>query len=418
MLIIADLISAIIQSILISYFPYYCMKKDGLIIQEGTILKLVTSTLLIFFSIQFISIKIGESSLSLILMDILNILILLCFYFKNYNRVIVSYSLISILLILISIVFGNIHWPYIQGLIPIEHSIISEIIVMYLPIYLIEISIFIFIDKIYETYKFLSKRKHSFEILLLILFLLNYISPLSLMIHNNDNVVLKNIFILSLIAFVAIVSMYFVNLKKKMYEIDILNKMLNEKNDELRKIKHDYGSQISYINGLYIMEQYERLGIVLKDIISGNNSTSDNLRILSNSESIISIIVTSLITDDVNVIVEEESDLSELKISKYELQKIISNIVNNAVTAINSNGLIVIKTYKIFNSIYINIKNDGPKIDDKILDKIFNPDFTTKRNKDNGFGLTIVKELVIKNNGKVSVTSNDDYTEFKIVFKI
>lgn len=418
MLIIADLISTIIQSILVSYFPYYCMKKDCLIRQKGTSLKLASSTLLIFFSIQFISVKIGGSSLSLILMDILNIIILLCFYFKNYNRVIISYSLISILFIMTSIIFGNIHWSYIQGLVSIENAAISEIIVMYLPMYLIEISIFIFIDKIYEIYNFLSKRKYSFEILLLILFSLNYILSLSLIIHGNDNVVLKNIFILSLLAFVTIVCMYFVNLKKKMYEIDILNKVLNEKNNELRKIKHDYGSQISYINGLYIMEQYERLGIVLKDTINGNNSISDNLKILSNSESIISIIVTSLVTDNVNVIVEEESDLSELKISEYEFQKIISNIVNNAVTAMNGNGLIVIKTYKIFNSIYINIKNDGPKIDEKILDKIFNPGFTTKGSKDNGFGLTIVKELVVKNNGKISVTSNNDFTEFKIMFKI
>ena len=39
-------------------------------------------------------------------------------------------------------------------------------------------------------------------------------------------------------------------------------------NNELKKVKHDYGAQISYLYGLHLMGQHERLGSALKDIIN------------------------------------------------------------------------------------------------------------------------------------------------------
>ncbi len=418
MLIIADLLSTIMQSILVGYIPYYCLKRDKLGKKEANILKLIFSTILIFISVEYLTIKIGATSLAAITMNIMNILIIGCFYFKVYNKAIISYSLIYFIFQIVATIFSNIHWSYIQGLISIENAELSTIIVMYIPMYIVQLCIFISKDKIYKVYKFISRKKYSFEILLLVIFSFDCILSLSFLIHGNDNTFFKNIFIMTLIIFVVIVSIYFINLKNKMYEIDRLNKSLHEMNDELRKIQHDYGSQISYINGLYIMEQYERLGQVLRGIINGNNNISDNIKVFSDTDSIISVTLNSLITKDVNVIIEEEIDISELEISEYELQKIISNIVSNAITAMDGRGLIVIKTYKIFSSIYINIKNNGPKISDNIIDNIFEPGFTTKGKKDNGFGLAIVKELVEKNNGTISVSSNSDYTEFKIIFKV
>jgi sensor histidine kinase regulating citrate/malate metabolism len=251
----------------------------------------------------------------------------------------------------------------------------------------------------------------------MVTFSLDVILSISLIIYGNDDVFFKNLFIIFLAGLLVILFLYLINTKNKMDEINKLNKALQDKNNELKKIKHDYGSQISYINGLYIMEQYERLGGILKDIINGNNAISGNLKILSDTESIITIILNSLSIRQANVIVEEEYDISKLGVSEYDLQKIISNIVNNAVTAMNGSGLIFIKTYKIFSNVYINIKNNGPKIDGEIINKIFEQGFTTKKGSDNGFGLAIVKELIKKNNGELAVSSNNDFTEFKIIFK-
>ncbi|MCH1961128.1 MULTISPECIES: sensor histidine kinase [Romboutsia] len=419
MLNIADITNSIIQSILISYFPYYCLKKEGLISKKDGTIKFILTAIVIFANIIIVTKLIGGTSLSIIIMNILNMVIIACSYFNHYSKAITSYFIIYIIMQMSVIIAGNIHWSYTQDL--LNNPELSTILTMYLPMYTIEILILVFKNKIYSIYNIFSRYKYCFEVGVFFVLSFDYILSLSLIIHGNDSVVFKNLIIISCIVFLISLFMYVLSINKKINEIEKLNIALSNKNNELKKIKHDYGSQISYINGLYIMEQYERLGDLLKHIINGNNQVSGNIKIISNENSIITCIVNSFDFKDINIIVEEESDIQNLNISEYDLQKILSNIISNSITALGNNGLIIIKTYKIFNNIYISIKNDGPKIEDKIIDKIFDEGFTTKTDKnkkENGFGLAIVKELVEKNKGKIYVDSNVDYTEFKILFSV
>ena len=419
MLNIADITNSIIQSILISYFPYYCLKKEGLISKKDGTIKFILTAIVIFANIIIVTKLIGGTSLSIIIMNILNMVIIACSYFNHYSKAITSYFIIYIIMQMSVIIAGNIHWSYTQDL--LNNPELSTILTMYLPMYTIEILILVFKNKIYSIYNIFSRYKYCFEVGVFFVLSFDYILSLSLIIHGNDSVVFKNLIIISCIVFLISLFMYVLSINKKINEIEKLNIALSNKNNELKKIKHDYGSQISYINGLYIMEQYERLGDLLKHIINGNNQVSGNIKIISNENSIITCIVNSFDFKDINIIVEEESDIQNLNISEYDLQKILSNIISNSITALGNNGLIIIKTYKIFNNIYISIKNNGPKIEDKIIDKIFDEGFTTKTNKnkkENGFGLAIVKELVEKNKGKIYVDSNVDYTEFKILFSV
>ncbi len=419
MLNIADITNSIIQSILISYFPYYCLKKEGIISKKEGTIKFILTAIAIFANIIIVTKLIGGTSLSIIIMNILNMVIIACSYFNHYSKAITSYFIIYIIMQMSVIIAGNIHWSYTQDL--LNNPELSTILTMYLPMYTIEILILVFKNKIYSIYKLLNRYKYCFEVGVFFVLSFDYILSLSLIIHGNDSVVFKNLIIISCIVFLISLFMYVLSINKKINEIEKLNIALSNKNNELKKIKHDYGSQISYINGLYIMEQYERLGDLLKHIINGNNQVSGNIKIISNENSIITCIVNSFDFKDINIIVEEESDIQNLNISEYDLQKILSNIISNSITALGNNGLIIIKTYKIFNNIYISIKNNGPKIEDKIIDKIFDEGFTTKidmNKKENGFGLAIVKELVEKNKGKIYVDSNVDYTEFKILFSV
>ena len=68
------------------------------------------------------------------------------------------------------------------------------------------------------------------------------------------------------------------------------------------------------------------------------------------------------------------------------------------------------------NDIVICIQNNGPMIEDEVIDKIFQSGFSTKdnSNKEHGFGLAIVKETIEKCKGKISVTSDIEKTEFII----
>ena len=163
------------------------------------------------------------------------------------------------------------------------------------------------------------------------------------------------------------------------------------------------------------MGKYDRLGESLKAIINGHNNIISEVEI-SDNNSMITMIINGINHKGINIMVDEQALLEDANMSEMEIQRVISNILKNSITAMNEKGLITIKTYYNINSVVIKIQNNGPKIEKKIIDKIFDVGFTTKndKNKDHGFGLAIVKELVEKQGGKVTVTSNDSITEFII----
>ena len=75
---------------------------------------------------------------------------------------------------------------------------------------------------------------------------MDFIASISMLLNGWANVVLTNVLIIMFVAFIIGISIYMNSIGKKYEEIDRLNKLLIDKNNELKKIKHDYGSQISY----------------------------------------------------------------------------------------------------------------------------------------------------------------------------
>ena len=212
------------------------------------------------------------------------------------------------------------------------------------------------------------------------------------------------------------ITIYFTHIDKKAKEIVKLNNSLEEIINDLNKFNGNCKAQISYLYRLYLIEEYEKLGASLKEIINGNNIILSEVEIINNSNSIILDIVNGIDHTGINIIINEQIDCNDINMSEIDFQRVISNILRNAVTAMNSTGFIEIKTYHSLNFNIIKIKNNGPKIKEDIIDKIFQTGFSTKenKNKDNGFGLSIVKELVEKNSGFIEVESNDVFTEFII----
>ena len=65
----------------------------------------------------------------------------------------------------------------------------------------------------------------------------------------------------------------------------------------------------------------------------------------------------------------------------------------------------------------VSISNNGPAIPEEIHEKIFNPNFTTKKlglDFGLGLGLSIVRRLVDSYNGTIELVSNETETTFTI----
>ena len=102
------------------------------------------------------------------------------------------------------------------------------------------------------------------------------------------------------------------------------------------------------------------------------------------------------------------------------IERIATNLLKNAVDAIDQEGTIEIATSIDKHTLTIQVRDSGKGIPDEDLDKIFEPFFTTKDiDKGCGLGLTIVNEIVAYYNGKVIVESAVNHgTSFTITLPV
>ncbi|MBN1598597.1 MAG: PAS domain S-box protein [Bacteroidales bacterium] len=89
-----------------------------------------------------------------------------------------------------------------------------------------------------------------------------------------------------------------------------------------------------------------------------------------------------------------------------EISQVWTNLIQNAIQAMNQEGILTIATKFEGNMISVSFKDTGPGIEPDIKEKIFEPFFTTKKQGEgSGLGLDIVKKIVDKHKGIVEVES-------------
>lgn len=413
---IADFINCILQSIMYVLTINYCLDNK----YKGNRKGLIISIIVTWISIQGITIMIGNTSLSMILHRIALMTIFAMLFDKDIIGVTIGYGIIGSIVAIVALVCGNLFFGYIQPRLPAEYLEIGTVIFVYLPHYILTVVVLKNLDKIYKIYRTIRTKNLSIIMMTIAIVTLDFIVSFDILIHDRDNPMFKSTLFVLLGCFIVGITIYFANLEKKMREIAMLNSALDEKINELKKVKHDYGAQISYLYGLHLMNRHERIGELLKDIINGNDSIAEAVQVANDSDSVISVVTNGIVHKGINVVVDEQADLEELEISEMELQRIISNIINNAVTAMDYNGIVTVRTYYNFNDVVIKIQNNGPKIEDNIIKDIFIPGFSTKndKHKDHGFGLAIVKEIIEKHKGEIEVKSSEKLTEFIIKLPI
>ena len=115
--------------------------------------------------------------------------------------------------------------------------------------------------------------------------------------------------------------------------------------------------------------------------------------------------------------IDVEIVIKDVKVFGYktELEQVLMNLIKNSKDAFDNlkidNKYIKIKSEEIDNLIKIRIEDNAGGIDKKILNNIFNPYFTTKKDG-TGIGLYISKMLMEDMKGGIDVKSENGKTEF------
>lgn len=122
------------------------------------------------------------------------------------------------------------------------------------------------------------------------------------------------------------------------------------------------------------------------------------------NEIIVSALQTLMIPSNVTINFPKDDIVFLCDPQKIEIM--LTNIILNAIQAIGDNkGTINIRAKKHQDSIQIKIEDSGPGIPSEIINKIFDPLFTTKQ-EGTGLGLASCKNIVEQHKGDITVTNN------------
>ena len=127
------------------------------------------------------------------------------------------------------------------------------------------------------------------------------------------------------------------------------------------------------------------------------------------------VILRSKIKKGITIHREYAPDLPRIVAYGSELNQVWTNILDNAIDAMDGKGEITIRTGREGDVVIISIEDNGPGIPDEIQDKIFSPFFTTKAvGKGTGLGLNITWNIIQRHAGEIKVNSWPGRTVFEI----
>ena len=120
-----------------------------------------------------------------------------------------------------------------------------------------------------------------------------------------------------------------------------------------------------------------------------------------------------------------DQGISQINIISQDIGRVLLNLYNNAFYAVAEKEkkrpvgyepMVSVRTKKISNKVEIRVKDNGNGIPQKVIEKIFQPFFTTKpTGQGTGLGLSLSYDIVKVHGGEISVdTIEGEYTEFII----
>jgi signal transduction histidine kinase len=112
---------------------------------------------------------------------------------------------------------------------------------------------------------------------------------------------------------------------------------------------------------------------------------------------------------------ELDTDLPRINVVRQDLGRVLLNLINNAFYVVNEKAKsgaqgykpeVIVRTIKTEKGIEISVQDNGPGIPDAIIDKIFQPFFTTKpTGEGTGLGLSMSYDIVKAHGGEIWVES-------------
>ncbi|HEV3332010.1 MAG TPA: ATP-binding protein [Bryobacteraceae bacterium] len=117
----------------------------------------------------------------------------------------------------------------------------------------------------------------------------------------------------------------------------------------------------------------------------------------------------------ISVVRQYDRSIPQICARGGELNQVWTNLIDNAVDAMDGHGELVVRTAAEFGRVLVEIRDSGPGIPPEIQDRIFEPFFTTKPvGEGTGLGLDTVYRIVQQHRGEIRVDSQPGRTAFQV----
>ena len=156
------------------------------------------------------------------------------------------------------------------------------------------------------------------------------------------------------------------------------------------------------------------LVLAIKEYTYMDQAPVQNVDIVKSLESTLTILNHKLKR---GVTVQREYERMPLLVDSFgsELNQVWTNLIDNAIDAMNGKGELRIRTYRDTTCVVVEIGDNGPGISPEVQTHIFEPFFTTKGvGEGTGLGLDTVQRIVKKHRGTIQVTSKPGDTLFQV----
>jgi signal transduction histidine kinase len=128
------------------------------------------------------------------------------------------------------------------------------------------------------------------------------------------------------------------------------------------------------------------------------------------------VILRSKLKQGITVLREYDEGLPHIQARGSELNQVWTNLIDNAIGAVNGGGKITLRTRSDDRWVVVEIEDNGVGIPEENLPNLFDPFFTTKPpGEGTGLGLNISHNIIVqRHQGRIDVTSQPGKTRFEV----
>jgi signal transduction histidine kinase len=127
------------------------------------------------------------------------------------------------------------------------------------------------------------------------------------------------------------------------------------------------------------------------------------------------VILRAKLKAGITIVRDYDQDLPEIEAFGSELNQVWTNILDNAIDAMDGKGEIRIRVSRRDTDVVVEICDNGPGMPPQVRERIFEPFYTTKApGSGTGLGLHISHNVVARHQGRIDVRSRPGETCFEI----